>query len=154
MTTEFTTYDTPEQIAEDDREIPPGHPLHAAIGRTLSDVYTFWSLCDIARCRRAGRCSGNPERCLDTCLPLLSPKVVEGGLLAIDAKCNDMTVEEAIDRWPDELRHLWTWTMLVEKRHGAPRPRVEAACRDRASVPSPCSPSPAAAAPRRRRPRS
>ncbi len=89
----------------------------------LSDIYSFWCLCEKTACRRAGRCTGDPERCLAACLPLISEAVAEGGQRMVEAKCEGLSFDEALERWPDELASLWAWNNRIENRRGAPRPR-------------------------------
>ena len=74
MTT-YPTHDTPAQSDDIDARFPPGHPVHKAVQRVVSDTYSFWALCESGKCRRAGRCRGEPTRCLDAFMPLLSPAV-------------------------------------------------------------------------------
>jgi hypothetical protein len=122
--------DDPATIAEDARRFPPGHLVHKALRRTLSDIYSFWCLCDKAACRRAGRCKGEPRDCLDAMMPLISAPVCEGGQRMVEAKCDGLTFDEALARWPDELASLWAWNNRIENRLGAPRPRRDPACGD------------------------
>ena len=127
---------TDEEI---DRRFPPGHPVHARIGRMVSDVYSLWCLCVLSKCRHAGRCRGNPEDCLETFMPLLAPLVVEGGQCHMDAKAAGASFDELYAQYPEQTEALLRWKLAVEQRRGAPRPPAEAAPRLSAAPPSrPC----------------
>lgn len=135
MTSSITTerHMTPEEIAqaaEDVRRFPPGHPVHLAVGRTLSNIYSFWCLCDRTGCRRAGHCVSDPHHCLGTCLPLISDAVYEGGQHVLEAKVDGLSFDALIARWPSELRDLWVWNGTIENRRGVPRMRVQEDTRD------------------------
>jgi len=110
--------------AEFDRRFPPGHPLPTAIQRTLSNIFTFWSLCDIAKCQRAGRCAGDPRQCLDTFLPLISDSVYDEGQRVFAAKTEGLSFDELLARWPEGLLSLWRWNLAVTRCRGALSPRV------------------------------
>jgi len=92
-----------------DRRFPPGHPIHAEIGRLASDTYAFWALCGRAACRRAGRCSGDPHFCCEAYMPLLSDAVVAGGDAMFEGRRLGLSFDEARARWPEELAALAGW---------------------------------------------
>lgn len=123
MTTESNTPRDREQIAELECLDAPDQVAEADLKRCFSDIYSFWSLCDVAACRRGGRCSGDAARCCDLCMPFISDEVFEGGQCLVEAKLDKLSFEEAMKRWPDELGILWAWKTRIENRVGASRPR-------------------------------
>lgn len=116
-----------EELAE---RVPPGHPIHAEIGRLTSDTYAFWRLCGRAACRRAGRCNGDPNSCCAACMPLLSDAVLAGGDAMFEGRRLGLSFDEARARWPEELTALATWRNAIGRpRRGRPGPRpAPAAC--------------------------
>lgn len=119
MTTDTIKPDSAERT-EDEHRLPPDPELQ----RCFSDIYSFWSLCEIAACRRAGRCTGDASHCCDVCMPLISDIVYEGGQCLLDAKLDGLDFDQAMKRWPDELASLWAWKIRIENRRGAPRPQA------------------------------
>ena len=110
-----------EELAE---RVPPGHPSDADIGRQMSNIYGFWQLCGRAACRRAGRCSGDPNFCFDACMPLLSDAVVAGGEAFMEGRFQELSFDEALARWPQEITALATWRNAIGRpRRGRPGPR-------------------------------
>ena len=103
-----------------DRRFPPGHPIHAEIGRLASDTYAFWALCGRAACRRAGRCSGDPHFCCEACMPLLSDAVVAGGDAMCEGRRLGLSFDEARARWPEELAALATWLSTIRRPRRGP----------------------------------
>ena len=122
MTT-YPTHDTPAQSDDIDARFPPGHPVHKAIQRVVSDTYSFWALCDSGKCRRAGRCRGEPERCLDAFMPLLSPAVGEAGNAWHHAVCQQMSFDAALAQYGEQFLTLHRWKQTVEPRRGGRRTR-------------------------------
>lgn len=123
---DMTQHDTTARFtgADDGRPLPSGHPVTTAVGRTLSDIFSFWSLCNVTKCRRAGRCVSDPHRCLDSLLPLISDAVHDEGQRELAAKTEGLSFEEMLERWPEGLPNLWRWTLALDNRVGAPSPRV------------------------------
>lgn len=123
---DMTRHDATARLTGDDngRPLPPGHPVRTAVGRTLSNIFSFWCLCEATKCRRAGRCVSDPHRCLDTLLPLISNAVYDEGQREFAAKAEGLSFEEMLERWPEGLPNLWRWVIAVETRAGAPSPRV------------------------------
>ena len=119
MTT-YQAHDTPAQTDDIDARFPPGHPVHKAIQRVVSDTYSFWALCDSGKCRRAGRCRGEPSRCLDAYMPLLSPAVGEAGDVWLKARCQQLSFEDAMAQYGEQFVTLMRWRQSVENRRGAP----------------------------------
>jgi hypothetical protein len=101
-------------LIDDDAHIPPDHPARIAVARLLSNTLSIWCLCDATACRRAGRCKGDPRKCLNECTPLLSPDVVAGGQAVIEGCCQELTFDEAYARWPAELTALSAWIDRIE----------------------------------------
>ena len=117
----MTSIENSGRNAEDEQDFPPGHPVHAAVHRMLSNHYSFWCICNASPCRRARRCTGDPARCLEACMPLLPADAYEGGMRALDGTSAGLTFEQALARWPDELAAWTEWKDRLEASRGRPR---------------------------------
>ena len=102
------------------RRIPPDD-LPAPVGRAFSDTYALWCLCDGDTCRRAGRCAGDPQHCLETLLPLVSDDVFDEGRRMFEAQLDGLSFDELLHRYPDGLPSLSRWTLAVTRRVGTRR---------------------------------
>ena len=102
------------------RRIPPDD-LPAPVGRAFSNTYALWCLCDAATCRRAGRCAGDPQHCLETLLPLVSGDVFDEGTRMFEAQIEGLSFDELLRRCPDGLQSLSRWTFAVTRRVGTRR---------------------------------
>ena len=100
--------------------IPPDD-LPAPVGRAFSDTYALWCLCDGDTCRRAGRCAGDPQHCLETLLPLVSGDVFDEGTRMFEAQIEGLSFDELLRRYPDGLQSLSRWTFAVTRRVGTRR---------------------------------
>ena len=125
MTHQMTQYEPallPRDAAHASR-IPPDD-LPAPVGRAFSDTYALWCLCDGDTCRRAGRCAGDPQHCLETLLPLVSDDVFDEGRRMFEAQLDGLSFDELLHRYPDGLPSLSRWTLAVTKRVGTRRRRA------------------------------
>ena len=109
--------------AQDEQDFPPGHPIHAAVQRMLSNHYSFWCICNASACRRARCCKGDPEKRLDACMPLLPDDAYEGGVRVLDGRESGLTFDQAWLRWRDELAAWGLWKQRLESSRGRASPR-------------------------------
>ena len=115
------TFANPGFDAQDDRDFPPGYPVHAAVQRLLSNHFAFWCLCEASTCRRARSCKGDPARCLDACMPLLPEDAHRGGLRVFEGHAEELSFDEAFARWPDEMLAWTHWVNHLKKSRGRAR---------------------------------
>src|SRR5579875_1438757 len=127
MTTDTTQHAAaPEELSEEEfeRRYPPGHSIHKqirqAIDRSFSDIFSFWCLCDLAACRRAGCCKGNPSHCVGMFRPMLADDVHDGGIAVFEGKMEGLSFEQLLERHRDELMAWIAWKLRIENRPGAP----------------------------------
>jgi hypothetical protein len=120
----MTSLDTDDHVdpaAAAERILP--RSARVATQRALSDIYSFWCLCEKTACRRGRRCTGEPRGCLDAITPLLAEDVIEGGLRMLEGKMERLSFDELYARHPDEILALAAWTTRIEGPVPAPQPQ-------------------------------
>jgi hypothetical protein len=98
----------------DDAERPPrDHPMSIAVMRALSIILECHRLCLSPRCRRIGKCKGDPHECLDACRSLLVGDVYDGALVYLEGKIEGFSFDQIVGRYPDQIAALAEWTGRV-----------------------------------------
>jgi hypothetical protein len=111
---------------DDDALLPLDRAVGTAMARALCDTLMLWRLCLSARCRRNGRCKGDPQACLAIGGALLSDDVVNGGAAFLQAKADGLSFDEAFAQCPDEFAAFGEWARRIEcnpARQRSPTPR-------------------------------
>ena len=94
----------------DDAELPPrDHPMSIAVARALSTILECHRLCLSSRCRRSGKCKGDPHECLDACRSLLVEDVYDGALAYLEGKIEGFSFDQVVGRYPDQIAALAEW---------------------------------------------
>jgi len=119
--TDTQSNDETSPALRDDAPLPPGHPVRLAMARVLSDTLMLWRLCLSARCRRNGKCKGDPDACLDIGGALLSDDVFNGGVAFLEAKIDGLSFDEAWAQCPDEFAAFGEWARRIECNAARPR---------------------------------
>lgn len=107
----------PHEISEfpdGEERLPPAARL--AMGRLTSNLFALWCLCEKGACRRAGRCKGDPNECLETLTPLLATKVIDGALCFFKGHEQGLSFEELYKRHPDEIVAFAHWRTCIDRR--------------------------------------
>ncbi len=85
-----------------------------ATARWLSDLYCLWRLCPRTACRRAKACRGDTRTC-HTGFALVPPEARDFIAGFEDARDDNLTYDEMIVEYAEELEALELWRAQVER---------------------------------------
>ena len=102
-------------MRDDEPLPPPEHPFGIAMARALSNTLMLWRLCLSPRCKRNGKCKGDPHACLAIGGALLSDDVFNGGVAFLQGKTDGLSFDEAWAQCPDELAAFGEWARRIER---------------------------------------
>ncbi len=113
----------PSAAPQDEAEkghIPSPEQFAIAMARALSNTLALSHLCLKRRCRRAGKCKGDPHDCVAVGETLLSPDIVEGAQLFLEGQFEGLSFDQAHARGPELMDAYANWIGRI-KRKSAPR---------------------------------
>ena len=94
---------SPEQIA-------------IALARALSNTLALSHLCLTPRCRRSGKCKGDPRDCVAVGEALLSPDIVAGARLFLEGQLEGLSFDQAHARGPEPMYAYANWIGRIERK--------------------------------------
>jgi hypothetical protein len=96
---------------------PADHPALTSLLRWIADLMCLSALCARAKCRRAGRCRGEPRACLARCAPLVPEDAREGVKAMIEGRERGLTFDDLREEEP-AVDDLLAWQSLVQACRG------------------------------------
>jgi hypothetical protein len=87
--------------------------ISAAINRSRANWLDLHYLCAKSVCRRAGKCSADPDYCLERVSPRISDDVRQGVDALIQGKIEGLSFDEVLSKTPDAIYALHEWHMTV-----------------------------------------
>ena len=94
--------------------IPSPEQFAIAMARALSNTLALPHLCLTQRCRRSGKCKGDPHACIAVGEALLSPDIVEGARLFLEGKLEGLSFDQAHARGPELMDAYAQWIGRIE----------------------------------------
>jgi len=94
---------------------PSPEQFAIAMARALSNTLALPHLCLTQRCRRSGKCKGDPHACIAVGEALLSPDIVAGARLFLEGKLEGLSFEQAHARGPELMDAYANWIGRIER---------------------------------------
>ena len=88
---------------------PTSDEFAIAMARALSNTLALAHLCLSPRCRRTGKCKGDPRECLEVGETVLSPDVVDGARLFLEGQLEGLSFDRAVAAGPQQVEAYLNW---------------------------------------------
>jgi hypothetical protein len=95
--------------------IPSPEQIAIAMARALSNTLALPHLCLKPRCRRSGKCKGDPRECVAIGESLLSPDIVAGARLFLEGQLEGLSFEQAHAHGPELMDAYANWIGRIER---------------------------------------
>ncbi len=103
-----------------DDTLPTREQFAVAMTRALSNTLDLARLCLTPRCRRSGRCKGNPAECLAVGEALLSPDIIEGAKVFLNGQLEGLSFDAVRASAPEQIDAFAQWSgRIAPGRSGA-----------------------------------
>jgi len=113
-----------EMIEREIASLSPEDKERARIGivRWRADLLHFPHLCPKGSCRRTGKCSGNPDICMNLLAPFVPEAVHEAVAIIFDAETDRLTYDEVRAKAPLEMQAYEEWLGKIRDSKEATAP--------------------------------
>ena len=95
---------------------PSPEQIAIAMARALSNTLALSHLCLKPRCRRSGKCKGDPHACIAVGEALLSADIVAGARLFLEGQLEGLSFEQAHARGPELMDAYANWIGRIERK--------------------------------------
>jgi hypothetical protein len=94
---------------------PSPEQIAIAMARALSNTLALSHLCLTQRCRRSGKCKGDPRDCVAVGEALLSPDIVAGARLFLEGQLEGLSFDQAHANGPELIEAYAHWIARIER---------------------------------------
>ena len=111
------TYDAPDRDSAAPlagERLPTPDEIDIAMTRALSNTLALARLCLSPRCRRTGKCKGNPRECLQVGETVLAPDVIDGARLFLEGKLEGRSFDQAVAVGPQQMEAYAHWIGRID----------------------------------------